>query len=91
VRQVGPDSFVLSGGLSVRDWSELFGLDLDLAEVETLGGFIALRLGRLPSEGESVTLGNLTFTVRKVSRRRVTEVLIERVNGAGAGEREGGE
>jgi len=91
VRQVGPDSFVLSGGLSVRDWSELFGLDLDLADVETLGGFIALRLGRLPGEGESVTLGNLTFTVRKVSRRRVTEVLIERVNGAGGGEREGGE
>ncbi|MFH1730480.1 MAG: hemolysin family protein [Planctomycetota bacterium] len=83
VRQLGPDRFVLSGGLSIRDWSELFGLDLDLAEVETLGGFIALRLGRLPSEGESVTLGNLTFTVRKVSRRRVTEVLIERVNGEG--------
>ena len=83
VRQVGPDSFVLSGGLSIRDWGELFGLDLDLAEVETLGGFIALRLGRLPNEGESVTLGNLTFTVRKVSRRRVTEVLIERVNGDG--------
>jgi len=83
VRQLGPDKFVLSGGLSIRDWSELFGLDLDLAEVETLGGFITLRLGRLPGEGESVALGNLIFTVQKVSRRRVTEVLIERVNGGG--------
>ena len=85
VRQIAPDKFELSGGLSIRDWSELFGLDVDLAEVETLGGFIALRLGRLPSEGECVTLGNLVFTVLTVRRRRVTEVLIERVNGAGEG------
>ncbi len=88
VRQIGPDQFVLSGGLGVRDWSELFGLDLDLAEVETLGGFIALRLGRLPAEGESITFGNLRFTVQQVRRRRVTEVLIERLNGGAQG-REG--
>ena len=85
VRQIAPDKFVLSGGLSIRDWSELFGLDVDLAEVETLGGFIALRLGRLPSEGECITLGNLVFTVLTASRRRVTEVLIERTNGGGEG------
>ena len=85
VRQIAPDKFVLSGGLSIRDWSEFFGLDVDLAEVETLGGFIALRLGRLPSEGECVTLGNLVFTVLTVSRRRVSEVLIERTNGGAEG------
>ena len=78
VRQVGPDRYVLSGGLSIRDWSEIFDIDVDLAEVETLGGLIILHLGRLPREGDRVRLGNLSFTVQRVVRRRVAEVLIER-------------
>jgi len=81
VRKIGEDKYVLSGGVSIRDWSEIFKIDLDLAEVETLGGFIVLHLGRLPREGDSVELGNLVLTVQKVSRRRVAQVLIERVNG----------
>ena len=81
VQKIGPDKYVLSGGVSIRDWSEIFGIDLDLAEVATLGGFIVLRLGRLPHEGEAVRLGNLVFTVRRISGRRVAEVLIERING----------
>ena len=90
VRKVGPDRYALSGGLSIRDWSEIFGIDLDLADVETLGGFIVLRLGRLPREGDTMRLGNLAFTVQKVARHRVTEVLIERTNGdEDAGDREG--
>ena len=81
VRRIGQDKYVLSGGVSIRDWSEIFKIDLDLAEVETLGGFIVLHLGRLPREGDNVELGNLVLTVQKVSRRRVAQVLIERVNG----------
>jgi len=89
VRRIGKDKYLLSGGVSIRDWSEIFDIDLELAEVETLGGFIVLHLGRLPREGDSVELGNLVLTVQKVSRRRVAQVLIERVNGTGpSGRRE---
>ncbi len=80
VRQLGPDKYLLSGSVGIRDWSELFGINVDLAEVETLGGFIVHRLGRLPREGDTVYLGNLVFTVRKVTQRRIAEVLVERFN-----------
>ncbi|MFO7899892.1 MAG: hemolysin family protein [Planctomycetota bacterium] len=83
VRQIGPDRYVLSGSVGIRDWSELFGLnlELELAEVETLAGFIVLRLGRLPREGDTLDLANLRFTVQKVEQRRVARVLVERING----------
>ena len=86
VRKVGPDTYVLSGGVSIRDWNDIFGIDIDLAEVETLAGFVVLQLGRLPRADDTVTLGNLRLTVRKVVRRRVAEVLIERLNGDEPGE-----
>jgi putative hemolysin len=79
VRKIDDDTYVLSGGVSVRDWSDLFGIDVDLAEVETLSGFLALQLGRLPRVGDCVVLGNLRLTVRTVVRRRAVEVLIERL------------
>jgi CBS domain containing-hemolysin-like protein len=90
VRRIGPDRYVLSGGVSIRDWSEIFDVDVELAEVETLGGFVVLRLGRLPREGDIVRLSNLTLTVRKVTRRRVAQVLIERTNGDAASNEAGG-
>ena len=83
VREIGPDKYVLSGSVAIRDWSELFGLALgpELAEVETLSGFIVLRLGRLPREGDTLELANLRFSVQKVAHRRVARVLVERMNG----------
>ncbi len=87
VREIGPDKYVLSGSVAIRDWSELFGLNLgsELAEVETLGGFIVLRLSRLPREGDTLELANLQFTVQKVAHRRVARVLVERMNGENGG------
>jgi len=85
VQQLGPDRYLLSGGVGIRDWSELFNIDVDLAEVETLGGFIMLRLGRLPRQGDTVRLGNLVFTVQTLARHRIAEVLVERANGTDAG------
>ncbi len=83
VRQTGPDQYVLSGDVSIRDWCEIFGIDLDLAEVATLGGFLMLQLGRLPREGDTVRLGNLLFTVQKLTGRRPAEVRIQRINDGG--------
>jgi putative hemolysin len=85
VREIGPDCYELSGSVSIRDWTEIFGLDLDPAAVETLGGFIVLQLERLPREGDVVELGNLRFTVAAVARRRVARVRVERMNGNGNG------
>jgi CBS domain containing-hemolysin-like protein len=84
VVELGPDCYELSGGVSIRDWTEIFDLDLDPAAVETLGGFLVLQLERLPRQGDVVELGNLRFTVVAVSRRRVARVRIERFNGNGA-------
>ena len=44
----------------------------------TLGGFIQRRLGRIPSEGESVELDGIRLTVLVVEHRRVRQVRVER-------------
>ncbi len=45
-------------------------------DVETLGGFIALRLGRIPAKGDEVVLDGATFVVTEADERRATRVQI---------------
>ena len=46
---------------------------------ETVAGFVFDLFGRFPAQGESVSYGSLTFTVNKVSGKRITEIRIQRM------------
>jgi putative hemolysin len=74
VECAGPGSYTLSGDLSVRAWSEIFGVEYEQAQFDTLGGLVTSLLGRIPEPGDVARWGNLRFTVREVSARRIVEV-----------------
>jgi len=70
-----PDGmFRVSGGLSIRDWNELFGREVVPEGFETVGGLVAALLGRIPKAGDVVRLSGLVLRVRDVRGRRVTSV-----------------
>ena len=46
-------------------------------EHETLGGFIFDLFGRFPVEGEFVEYGGLKFTVKKIFKKRISEINVE--------------
>jgi putative hemolysin len=79
VRQVDADTYLVSGRLSIRDWAQAFGQRFASIGVDTIGGLITARLGRLARIGDTLTLRNLLFTVTKVQRNRVVEVRLERL------------
>lgn len=72
------NTYRLSGQLGVRDWASLFGITAIEADVDTLGGLITARLGRLPRVGDSVRTGNLTLTVESLRGRRVGTLILHR-------------
>jgi len=48
-------------------------------EHETVGGFVFDLFGRFPHEGEHVANGSITFTVNKVSGKRISELRVQRM------------
>ena len=46
-------------------------------DVETLGGFMALRLGRIPSQGDRVDVNGTSFLVTAADERRASRVQIK--------------
>jgi len=66
-----PDgSFRVSARLPVDRLGELFGIELEDDEVDSVGGLVAKHLGRLADEGDSVTVEGIELTAVETERRR---------------------
>jgi len=79
VESLGHESWRVSGHLSIGDWTGVFGkIDpgYHMPRVSTIGGLVTARLGRLPSPGDRIHVGNLELEVERTDSRRVETILI---------------
>lgn len=80
VQQLAPGRYRVSARLPIDELGELFGLELDDDDVETVGGLIAKALGRLPTTGSVGHAAGLLLTADRTERRgtRLRTVIVER-------------
>ncbi|HOA73249.1 MAG TPA: hemolysin family protein [Phycisphaerae bacterium] len=50
--------------------------DIDLGDVQTIGGYVTRELQRMPKPGDTVPLGTFTARVESIQRHRVDEVVL---------------
>lgn len=74
------DKLIVDGRMEIKEIESLIDIDIPDGSFETVNGLITYTLGRMPRKGESITIGNYKFQVLKVEKRRVLEVLIEKIN-----------
>jgi putative hemolysin len=70
--------FLVSGNARLDDLTEHLGLELIADGIDTIGGYIFNRLGYLPNVGARLEIPRLAITIRRVSRKRIEEVLLEK-------------
>lgn len=70
VTELGDGRYRVSSRLSVEDLGELFGLDLEDEDVETVGGLMAKELNRVPIAGAVVKYGGLELVAERTTGRR---------------------
>ncbi|MBN9613438.1 MAG: CBS domain-containing protein, partial [Actinobacteria bacterium] len=68
--QLEDGSYRVSARLPVDRLGELFDIDLEDDEVDSVGGLVAKQLGRLADEGDTVTVAGIELTVLETERRR---------------------
>ncbi|TDV54135.1 hemolysin family protein [Actinophytocola oryzae] len=73
----------VSSRLPVEDLGELFGVELDDTDVETVGGLLAQRLGRVPLPGTEAEIAGLKMRAEGGKdgrgRMRITSVVVRHV------------
>lgn len=71
-------SFLIDGRASIEAVQKRFRLPVKRLGYSTVGGFVFGLLGREPKIGDKVQLGNITFEVKEIDRKRVKIVSLRR-------------
>jgi CBS domain containing-hemolysin-like protein len=80
-------TYILDGGLAVRDLNRRLKLQLPESETyTTIAGFLMTEAGHVLQPGEVVKHNGLLFRIERVERRRVLRVRLERTQEAPAAE-----
>lgn len=72
-------AYRLDGRAHIELLDELFGVEIEDPEYETVAGLIFSVLGHVPQVGETVESDGLRFTVEAVADRRIQTVRVEKI------------
>lgn len=79
---LGPDRFIVDGGLDLRQFREETGLSLTQSrDYVTVAGFVMAQLGRIPTPGDSIETDSATFLVLAMSGHRIETLQVDRTPG----------
>ncbi|KFN88451.1 hypothetical protein H702_03425 [Streptococcus equinus JB1] len=82
VREIGEDTYIVLGTMTLNDFNDYFDLDLDSDDVDTIAGFYLTGVGNIPSQDsrESFEIDSkekhLVLTNDKVKDGRVTKLKV---------------
>jgi CBS domain containing-hemolysin-like protein len=73
-KKISDDEFIIEGALGLYEVNDLIGLELESADVSTIGGYVTHLLGHLPRAGEQVRIDGYEVIVTKADGRRVDQL-----------------
>ncbi len=77
IEPMGNGKYRVRGDYLIEDLADRLKMNLGEPEEETVGGFVAARLGREVVAGDRTALGDLAITVLEAERFRVRWVMVE--------------
>lgn len=75
-QRIDEDTFTVSGMMDIEDFSELINIPIATEEFDTVGGFVFHLFGKLPMEGEEISVENYTFTIEKIDKARILTIKV---------------
>lgn len=80
VEQLSENNWRVNARFPLIDLGELFDIELEDEDVDSVGGLLSKELGRLPAKGDSVSYSGLEFTAERIEgrRKRLVSVLVSR-------------
>jgi len=83
-QKISASEFTVDGMLGLYELNDLAKLDLESADVSTIGGYVTHLLGHLPKQGEQVRIDGYLVTVSQTDARRVKQLHFQKTEEAQA-------
>jgi CBS domain containing-hemolysin-like protein len=81
-REINENEFSVDGALALYELRDLAGIELESADVSTIGGYVTHLLGHLPKAGEHVQIDNYLVTISQSDGRRVQQLHFRKLDEA---------
>ncbi|KTF03935.1 hemolysin family protein [Trueperella bernardiae] len=80
VEQIDDGVFRVPARMPIDEVAELFGIDVDDDDVESIGGLLAKGLGKIPISGSEATIAGLVLAADRFEgrRKRLVSVIVKR-------------
>ncbi len=85
-RKINESEFAVAGSLGLYELNDATGLELESADVSTIGGYVTHLLGHLPKQGEQVKIDSYLVTVSQTDGRRVGQLHFRKMSEAASAE-----
>jgi len=79
IRRLADGRFVIPGRMEIDEVNRHLDLRIPEGDYTTLGGFLVVQLERIPTVGETHTVGDIEFKIARASKTRVSLVVVRRV------------
>ena len=70
-RKVSENSYLISGKVEIDFINEKYSLNIPTGDYETIAGFISSRIGRIPVEGENLSINNFNIIIVRASNIKI--------------------
>ena len=74
VEKINADEFIFQGRVSLDDFNDALGTDLETDQTDTLGGYFYSQMSRVPVEGDELFFDDWQLTVEEVHGRKVGRI-----------------
>lgn len=78
ISSMGGGTHRLDARLPIHDLNDLLDTDFADDDYDSLGGMLYNELGKIPRQGETVSLGGYMFTIERVRAQRIVQVRVTR-------------
>ena len=79
IRMIDRKRYEINGQTHINEVNEALNLDIKTEEVDTIGGYVILSLGKIPNAGDELRINGYLIKVEDVSKNRITSLTIEKV------------
>ena len=73
-RRINEDEFLVEGSLGVHELSDHADLEIESADVSTVGGYVTHLMGHMGVAGESVEIQHYDVTITKADERKIVQL-----------------
>ena len=77
IHKVGPNAYTVDARVELEEIAEAVEVTIDTEEVETLGGWLMLVAGRIPSQGEVIEHGRFRMTVLAGEPNQISRIRLD--------------